>query len=99
MEALETDQLLMMKKAWSALYKLPMNDERLLSLTVRELMEELSLDSAWRTYQEKLKQGTQQQRQVNTGSEARNIADNPLVTGDPVFDAQERALFEEMTNG
>jgi hypothetical protein len=80
------ERVLILKKLWSRRYNLPLNDPRLLSLTVRELTEETALEVAWVQVHET-------DTTITEGEEGAAIADQPLVTGDPVFDQMERDYF------
>lgn len=94
----------LVKLLWAEKYNLPPNDERLLSLTLREAAEQVFAQNAVREYlrekQERIESHSHvdpydfsSQPEVKTakGEKARKLADRPHLTGDPEFDAIELA--------
>lgn len=87
---------------WANKYNLPLNDPRLLSLTVKEVGEQLLETAAFSSYRESLIREPSDDHisdngrfRVRTDEEAKNIADTPLLTGDPEWDAIELAETAE----
>jgi hypothetical protein len=78
-----------------------MNDPRLLSLTIKDAGEQILELIAFSEYRKSLSEKLEDQDsddgqfKVRTDEEARNIADTPMLTGDPEFDAMELAETAE----
>lgn len=89
--------VLLMKALWSQMYQAPTNDDRLLSLTLRELSEELSLRAALVDHMSERTQDAEEQDDAAwlgegrtlTREQARKIADTPQLTGNSWYDEQE----------
>ncbi len=86
----KADLTLLVKTAWGAKYKLPPNDPRLLSLTVKGALEQLHADEALKRYA-KGGRTDSGETQVYDDETAREIADTPQLTGDPEWEAMELA--------
>ena len=109
MLALELDKLNMsrlpdltrlIKLLWAEKFKLPPNDERLLSLTLREAAEQIFEKQAFAEFMEKRaeKEEAEAERdpeepqfKTRTDPEAQKLADTPHLIGDPEWDAVELA--------
>lgn len=80
------------------MYQAPTNDPRLLSLTPRELSEEVSLGMAFTKYLETRPEQRASENddtvwarhgKIISGEEGKKIADTPILTGDPDYDRWE----------
>jgi len=86
---------------WAEKFNLPPNDPRLLSLTIKEAGELILELVAFSEYRKSLQVQSDDhisddgRFSVRTDEEARNIADTPMLTGDPEFDAMELAETAE----
>jgi len=89
----------MVKLMWAAKFNLPPNDERLLSLTLKEAAEQVFEQEAFKTYaREKHRTANPEfqdwgepEVETVTGDAAKKVADVPHLTGDPEWDAIELA--------
>lgn len=87
----------MVKLMWAEKFKLPPNDERLLSLTLRDAAEQVFAQDAFLKYlreQEPPEHAPYDENappiaEVRTDEAARLLADTPHLTGDPEWDAVE----------
>ena len=103
--------VLAMKAMWAQMYSLPTNDERLCSLTLRELSEEIALRTAITEYGAERRRETRVEMVVDPyeqaaggvedrSPEAAELADTPVLTGDPEFDRLEmEQVAEELPGG
>lgn len=84
---------------WVEKFNLPLNDPRLLSLTIKEAGEQILELAAFSEYKKSLRVNDQVSDdgrfRIRTDEEGKNIADTPLLTGDPEFDAIELAETAE----
>lgn len=89
----------MVKLMWAEKYSLPPNDERLLSLTLKEAAEQVFEQEAfktyarerWRSQNPEFEDWGEPEVETHTGEAAKKIADTPHLTGDPEWDAIELA--------
>lgn len=86
----ESDLLLTAKLWWSETFNLPPNDQRLLSLTVREALEQCWGRQAIHRYLWDKAKRRAEHEPIFDGD-----ADHPIETGDPEWDAEERELTSE----
>lgn len=87
---------------WSRTFNLPPNDERLSRLTIGDALEQIyarqALDEAVAKRIEdarKKQEEGETESNIRTDDKARAIADAPMLTGDPEFDAVELAETAE----
>jgi hypothetical protein len=95
---LRAEPLLMVTTMWSETFKLPQSDERLLSLTPHEALEQvLALEALASIRNEGAERARKQrdmlddkpveiEREVITGAQGEAVADKPHLTGDPEWD-------------
>lgn len=100
---MDSEPSLLIRTMWADCFKLPMNDERLMALTLREALSQvLSLDALAQRREEVRKRLMKGRRmmdldepgeggEVKRDSEAAKLADTPHLTGDPEWDAIELA--------
>lgn len=100
---MQTDVALKIKTLWGMTFNLPPNDERLSALMLHEALEQVLARKALE--EEHAKAAALQMRrklasqmralddnvEVDTSEEARELADTPHLTGDPEWDAIELA--------
>ncbi len=80
--------ILAMKAMWTRLYNAPSNDPRLLSLTHRELSEEIGLQTALTIYLEHRKEELEY-KEAHVDPEVAKKYDRPMLTGHPDYDRWE----------
>lgn len=97
------DPILLVKTLWSEAFNLPPNDERLLSLTAHEALEQVEAREALADIRAEARRRKKHaedffedkpvvsEKKLITGKEAEQIADKPHLTGDPEWDAIELA--------
>ncbi len=105
---LQKDPTLLVKAMWSETFNLPQNDERLLSLTITEAMQQLLARNALVEMRSERAERLVARRdaidaadmnrpaksEVRDDAEAQELADKPHLTGDAEWDAMELAATD-----